>query len=51
PLLVIIDVLDECLKPVEQKEVLSLSLLAMMEQLPIHFLVCSHPEPQIQEVY
>ncbi|KAF9263194.1 hypothetical protein L218DRAFT_829531, partial [Marasmius fiardii PR-910] len=49
PPLVIIDGLDECLKPVEQKQVLSLALLALEEKLPIHFLICSQPEPQIQE--
>ncbi|KAF9254195.1 hypothetical protein L218DRAFT_938799 [Marasmius fiardii PR-910] len=49
--LVIIDGLDECLKPLDQKDVLSLALLAMKEQLPIHFLICSHPEPQIPEAF
>ncbi|KAF9258431.1 hypothetical protein L218DRAFT_845381, partial [Marasmius fiardii PR-910] len=49
PPLVIIDGLDECLKPIEQKQVLSLALLALEEKLPIHFLIRSQPEPQIQE--
>ncbi|KAF9263195.1 hypothetical protein L218DRAFT_831388, partial [Marasmius fiardii PR-910] len=49
PSLVIIDGLDECLKPIEQKEVLSLALFAMRKQLPISFLICSRPEPQIRE--
>ncbi|KAF9256680.1 hypothetical protein L218DRAFT_881225, partial [Marasmius fiardii PR-910] len=47
PSLVIIDGLDECLHPLDQEEVLSLALLAMKEKLPLHFLICSRPEPQI----
>ncbi|KAF9254270.1 hypothetical protein L218DRAFT_1009884 [Marasmius fiardii PR-910] len=51
PSLVIIDGLDECLKPIEQKEVLSLALATMKERLPISFLICSCPEPQIREAF
>ncbi|KAF9258428.1 hypothetical protein L218DRAFT_838255, partial [Marasmius fiardii PR-910] len=49
PSLVIIDGLDECPEPLHQKEVLSLVLSAMNQQLPISFLICSRPEPQIRE--
>ncbi|KAF9259982.1 hypothetical protein L218DRAFT_974492 [Marasmius fiardii PR-910] len=51
PSLVIIDGLDECISPLGQKEVLSLALLAMEQGLPISFLICSRPEPQIQEEF
>ncbi|KAF9255636.1 hypothetical protein L218DRAFT_839517, partial [Marasmius fiardii PR-910] len=51
PSLVIIDGLDECLNPLEQKEVLSLVLVAMEQELPISFLICSRPEPQIREEF
>ncbi|KAF9259750.1 hypothetical protein L218DRAFT_837357, partial [Marasmius fiardii PR-910] len=47
--LVIIDGLDECVESREQQQILSLLLQVMKHRLPIRFLVCSRPEPKIQE--
>ncbi|KAF9259725.1 hypothetical protein L218DRAFT_843551, partial [Marasmius fiardii PR-910] len=47
--LVIIDGLDECVATNEQQQILSLMLQIMRLKLPIHFLVCSCPELQIQD--
>ncbi|KAF9259097.1 hypothetical protein L218DRAFT_840861, partial [Marasmius fiardii PR-910] len=47
--LVIIDGLDECVATREQQQVLSLLLQVMEHRLPIRFLVCSRPEPKIQD--
>ncbi|KAF9261604.1 hypothetical protein L218DRAFT_973926 [Marasmius fiardii PR-910] len=49
PTLVIIDGLDECIAIDEQQQVLSIVLLAMAKKLPLQFLICSRPEPQIRE--
>ncbi|KAF9260964.1 hypothetical protein L218DRAFT_871320, partial [Marasmius fiardii PR-910] len=49
PALVVIDGLDECLAAYEQQQVLSLAVLAMKKKLPMQFLICSRPEPQIRE--
>ncbi|KAF9260957.1 hypothetical protein L218DRAFT_827068, partial [Marasmius fiardii PR-910] len=49
PALLIIDGLDECIATDEQQQVLSLVILAMKKRLPLRFLICSRPEPQIRE--
>ncbi|KAF9267025.1 hypothetical protein L218DRAFT_844242, partial [Marasmius fiardii PR-910] len=50
-ILVIVGGLDECIQIHEQLQVLSLILLAMQNKLPLHFLICSQPEPQIWETF
>ncbi|KAF9262122.1 hypothetical protein L218DRAFT_868321, partial [Marasmius fiardii PR-910] len=52
PRLVVIDGIDECQGSKEQKRVLSIitSALTEAEGLPLRSLICSRPEPAIQEV-
>ncbi|KAF9261598.1 hypothetical protein L218DRAFT_836824, partial [Marasmius fiardii PR-910] len=49
PSLVVIDGLDECLADNGQQQVLSFLSLAMTKNLPLRFLICSRPEPEIQQ--
>ncbi|KAF9264443.1 hypothetical protein L218DRAFT_844896, partial [Marasmius fiardii PR-910] len=46
--LIVIDGLDECISPKEQKIVLSLISMAIKEKLPLRFLICSRPEASIR---
>ncbi|KAF9255815.1 hypothetical protein L218DRAFT_835799, partial [Marasmius fiardii PR-910] len=48
---IIIDGLNECMSLQEQKLVLSLVSLAVKEELPLRFLICSRPEPSIRECF
>ncbi|KAF9255337.1 hypothetical protein L218DRAFT_1035842, partial [Marasmius fiardii PR-910] len=47
--LIVIDGLVECVAVDEQQQVLSLVSAAVKEKLPLHFLICSRPEPPIYD--